>query len=50
MRVPFGDGEGNSRSVDAIGIAFSRGSHEEVLIHGVFRIRALLEMRILLAH
>jgi hypothetical protein len=50
MKIPFGDGRGNSRSVDCIGIAFPKGSHGEVLIHDVFRIHALLRMRILLAH
>jgi hypothetical protein len=49
VKVPFADGGGNSRSVDAIGIAFPKGNHGEVLIHGVFRIHALQEMRILLA-
>lgn len=47
---PLGDGEGNSRSVGEIGIVFLKESHGEGLIHGVFRIHALLEVRILLAH
>jgi hypothetical protein len=38
-KIPFGDGGGNSRGVDGIGIAFPKRSHGEVLIHGVFRIR-----------
>ena len=37
MKIPFGDG-GNSRGVDRISIAFPKGSHGEVLVHGVFRI------------
>ena len=40
MKIPFGDG-GNSRGVDRISIAFPKGSHGEVLVRGVFRIRAL---------
>ena len=53
-RIPFddvgslGNRRGNSRSVDGIGIAFTKGRHGEDLIHGVFRIHALLLVRILL--
>ena len=50
LKVPFGDGEGNSRGVDGIGIAFPKDTHGEVLFHSVSRIHALLDMRILLAH
>jgi hypothetical protein len=49
MWIPFGDRGGNSRNDDDIGIAFPKDSHGGVLIHGVFRIHALLETRILLA-